>query len=98
MAITVIDLTTNLIPNRQRSEGEKLVTGPTLSQYPPMIAKAHREKPHHLARITLRMDNTIKMKMLPAIRPICHHQSIRRSRSLGQDYHTWKRRQEGMKP
>jgi hypothetical protein len=50
-----------------------------------MIAKARRENPHHLARITLCMDNTIKTKMIPAIRPICHHQSIRRSRSLGQE-------------
>jgi hypothetical protein len=31
------------------------------------MAKAHRENPHHLARITLRMADTIKTKLLP-----CH--------------------------
>jgi hypothetical protein len=85
MAIMVLDLTINLIPDLQRSKGEKLITGPMISQYPPMIghtAKAHRENPHHLARITLRMADTIRTKLLPDIRPICHHQSIRHSRYL----------------
>jgi hypothetical protein len=36
------------------------------------MAKAIREIPHHLTRITLLMANTIKTKLLPAIRPICH--------------------------
>jgi hypothetical protein len=73
----VLVLITNLIPDPQRSEEEKLVTRPTLSQYPPMtghMAKAIREIPHHLTRITLLMADTIKTKLLPAIRPICHHQ------------------------
>jgi hypothetical protein len=66
-------------------EEEKLVTRPTLSQYPPMtghMAKAIREIPHHLTRITMLMADTIKTKLLPAIRPIFHHKSIRHSRSL----------------
>jgi hypothetical protein len=41
------------------------------------MAKAPREIHHHLARITLPMD-TSKTMLLPAIRPTCHHQSIRR--------------------
>jgi hypothetical protein len=47
--------------------------------------KARRENPHHLARSTLRMADTIRTKLLPAIRPICHHQSIRHSRSLREE-------------
>jgi hypothetical protein len=31
------------------------------------------------------MEDTIKMKLLPAIRLICHHQSIRHSRSLREE-------------
>jgi hypothetical protein len=49
------------------------------------MAKAIREIPHHLTRITLLMADTIKAKLLPAIRPICHHQSIRHSRSLREE-------------
>jgi hypothetical protein len=49
------------------------------------MAKAIRETPHHLTRITLLMADTIKTKLLPAIRPICHHQSIRHSRSLREE-------------
>jgi hypothetical protein len=66
------------------SEEEKLITKQTPSQYPMMIGhmvKANKEIPHHLTRINLPMD-TIKTRLLPAIRPICHHQSIRHSRSL----------------
>jgi hypothetical protein len=88
MAIMVLVLTMNLIPDPQRSEEEKLVTRPTLSQYPPMtghMANAIREIPHHLTRITLLMADTIKAKLFPAIRPICHHQSIRHSRSLREE-------------
>jgi hypothetical protein len=76
-------LITNLIPDPQKSEEEKLATGQMPSQYPPMtshMARAHREIHHHLARITLPMD-TSKTMRLPAIRPTCRHQSIRRSKS-----------------
>jgi hypothetical protein len=88
MDIMILNLTTNLVLDLHRSEGEKLVIGPTLSQYPLMIghsAKARRENPHHLARITLRMAHTIKTKLLPAIRSICHHQSIICLRSLREE-------------
>jgi hypothetical protein len=44
------------------------------------MAKAPREIHHHLIRITLPMD-TSKTMLLPAIRPTCRHQSIRRSKS-----------------
>jgi hypothetical protein len=50
------------------------------------MAKAIREIPHHLTRITQLMADTIKMKLLPTIRPICHHQSIRHSRSLREEF------------
>jgi hypothetical protein len=76
-------LITNLIPDPQKSEEEKLTTGQMPSQYPPMTshtARAHREIHHHLARTTLPMD-TSKTTLLPAIRPTCRHQSIRRSKS-----------------
>jgi hypothetical protein len=79
----VRDLTTNLIPDPQKSEEEKLATGQMPSQYPPMtnqMAKARREIHHHLTRTTPPMD-TSKTMLLPAIRPTCHHQSIRRSKS-----------------
>jgi hypothetical protein len=79
----VCALITNLIPDPQKSEEEKLATGQMPSQYPPMTshtARAHREVHHHLARITLPMD-TSKTMLLPAIRPTCRHQSIRRSKS-----------------
>jgi hypothetical protein len=72
-------LITNLIPDPQKSEEEKLTTGQMPSQYPPMTihtARARREIHHHLARITLPMD-TSKTMLLPAIRPTCRHQSIR---------------------
>jgi hypothetical protein len=49
------------------------------------MGKAIREIPHHLTRITLLMADTIKTTLLPAIRPICHHQSIRHSRSLREE-------------
>jgi hypothetical protein len=87
MAIMLLALITNLIPDPQRSEEEKLATGQTPSQYPLMIchtAKARREIHHHLGRITLPMD-TIKTMLLPVIRPICCHQSIRHSKSLREE-------------
>jgi hypothetical protein len=74
---------TNLILDPQKSKEEKLATGQMPSQYPPTtshMAKARREIHHHLARITLPMD-TSKTMLLPAIRPTCRHQSIRRSKS-----------------
>jgi hypothetical protein len=76
-------LITNLIPNPQKSEEERLATGQMPSQYPPMtsrMVRACREIYHHLTRTTLLMD-TSKTTLLPAIRPICHHQSIRRLKS-----------------
>jgi hypothetical protein len=85
ISIMVLVVIMNLIPDPQRSEEETLVIRPTLSQYPSMtghMTKAIREIPHHLTRITLLMANTIKTKLLPAIRPICHHQRIKHSRSL----------------
>jgi hypothetical protein len=59
------------------------------------MAKAIREIPHHLTRITLLMADTIKTKLLPAIRPICHHQSIRHSRSLGEELSYVVRKENG---
>jgi hypothetical protein len=73
----------NLIPDPQTSEEEKLATGQMPSQYPSLtshMARARREIHHHLARITLPMD-TSKTILIPAIRPTCRHQSIRRSKS-----------------
>jgi hypothetical protein len=49
------------------------------------MAKASKEIPHQLKRITLHMADTIKTKLLPAITPTCHHQSIRHSRSLKEE-------------
>jgi hypothetical protein len=83
LAIMVHALITNLIPDPQRSEEEKLATGQMPSQYPPMtnqMAKARREIHHHLTRTTLLMD-TSKTMLPPAIRPTCRHQSIRHSTS-----------------
>jgi hypothetical protein len=76
-------LTTNLIPDPQKSEEEKLATGRTPSQYPLMtnhMAKAHREIHRHPIKITLLTDTTKTMLPL-AIRPTCRHQSIKRSKS-----------------
>jgi hypothetical protein len=87
MSIRVLILITNLIPDPQISEEEKIVTRQTPSQYPPMIGrmvKANKEIPHRLTRITLLMGTT-KTRTLPAIRPICHHHSIRHSRSLREE-------------
>jgi hypothetical protein len=46
------------------------------------MAKDRREIHHLLTRTTLRLIDAISMKLLPAIRPIFHHKSIRHSRSL----------------
>jgi hypothetical protein len=83
MAIMVLALTMSLILDPQMFEEEKLITGQTPSQYPPVIhhtARPYREIHHHLIRITLPMD-TSKTMLLPAIRPTCRHQSTRRSKS-----------------
>jgi hypothetical protein len=80
-AIMVLALITNLISDPQKSEEQKLATGQTLSQYPPMtghMEKTNKGIPHRLSRISLRMDTT-KTRSFPAIRPICRHQSIRAS-------------------
>jgi hypothetical protein len=68
MVMVALDLTTNLILDPLRFEEEKLVAGPMLSQYPPMtshMARGHRETHHLLTRTILRMENIIKMKLLP---------------------------------
>jgi hypothetical protein len=83
----LLAMITNLIPDPQRPEEEKLATGQTPSQYPSMIghmAKANKEIPHRLARITLLMDTT-KTRPLPTISPICRHQSIRHSKSFREE-------------
>jgi hypothetical protein len=57
-------LITNLIPDPQKSEEEKLATGQMPSQYPPMtnqMAKARREIHRHLTRTTLLMDTNKTM-------------------------------------
>jgi hypothetical protein len=79
MAIMVLALITNLIPYPQRPEEEKLAIVQMPSQYPLMIgrmAKDIKEICHRLTRTILLMDTT-KTRLLPAISPICHHQSIR---------------------
>jgi hypothetical protein len=76
-------LITNLIPDPQKSEEEKLAIGDTPSQYPPMtnhMAKVRRETHRHPARITLLTD-TNRIMLPLAIRPTCRHQSIRHSKS-----------------
>jgi hypothetical protein len=80
----VLALITNLIPGPQRPKEEKLATGQMPSQYLSMIghmAKANMEIHHRLTRTILLMYTT-KTRPLPAISPICLHQSIRHSRSL----------------
>jgi hypothetical protein len=74
---------TNLIPDPQRPEEEKPVTGQMPSQYPLMIgrmAKAIKEIHRRPTRTILPMDTT-KTRPLPAISPICRHQNIRHSKS-----------------
>jgi truncated hemoglobin YjbI len=75
MAIMVLALIMNLIPNSQRLEEEKLVTGQMPSQFPPMInhmANAIKEIHRHPTRTIWLMDTT-KTRPRPAISPICHH-------------------------
>jgi hypothetical protein len=83
MAIMVPALITNLISDPQRPEEEKLVTGQMPSQYPLMInhmATTIKEIHRHPTRTIWLMDTT-KTRPHPAISPICHHQSIRCSKS-----------------
>jgi hypothetical protein len=83
MAIMVLALIMNLIPDPQRLKEEKLTTGQTPSQYPLTIdhmAKASKGIHHHLTRTIPRTDAT-KTRPFPTIRPICYHQSTRRSKS-----------------
>jgi hypothetical protein len=79
----VFALITNLIPDPQRPEEEKLATGQTPSQYPlttDHMAKASKGI-HHRPTRTILLTDTTKTRPHPAISPICHHQSIRRSKS-----------------
>jgi hypothetical protein len=83
MAIMVPALIMNLTPDPQKSEEEKLVTGQTPSQYPPMIshmARAIKEIHRHPARTTLLTDTT-KTRPNLAISPTGSHQSTRCSKS-----------------
>jgi hypothetical protein len=82
MAIMVHALITNLTPDPQKSEEEKLATGQMPSQYPPMtshMARAIKEIYRHLTRTTLLMDTKTRPNL--AISPTCCHQSTRRSKS-----------------
>jgi hypothetical protein len=75
-------LITNLTPDPQKSEEEKLATGQMPSQYPSMIshmARAIKEIHRHLTRTTLLMDTKTWPNL--AISPTCRHQSTRRSKS-----------------
>jgi hypothetical protein len=58
------------------------------------MAKDHRGTHHLLTRTTPRLEGTIQKKVLPAIRPICHHQSIRHSKSLREEL-SYKMAKEG---
>jgi hypothetical protein len=83
MAIMVPTLITNLTPDPQRPEEEKLVTGQMPSQYPPMIsymARAIKEIHRHPTRTILLMDTT-KTRPNLTISPTCRHQSTRRLKS-----------------
>jgi hypothetical protein len=76
-------LITNLTPDPQKSEEEKLATGQMPSQYPPMIsqmARAIKEIHRHPTRTTLLTDTT-KTRPNLAISPTYRHQSTRRSKS-----------------
>jgi hypothetical protein len=81
MAIMVHALITNLTPDPQKSEEEKLTIGQMPSQYPPMtshMARAIKEIHHHLTRTTLLMDTKTRPNL--AISPTCRHQSTRHSK------------------
>jgi hypothetical protein len=70
MAIMVLALITNLIPDPPRPEEEKLAIGQTPSQYPLTIdhmAKASKGIHHHFTRTIPHMDTT-KTRPHPAIK------------------------------
>jgi hypothetical protein len=76
-------LITNLTPDPQRPEEEKLVTGKMPFQYPPMInhmARAIKEIHRHPTRTILLMDTT-KTRPNLTISLTCRHQSTRHSKS-----------------
>jgi hypothetical protein len=82
MAIMVHALITNLTPDPQKFEEEKLATGQMPSQYPPMtshVARAIKEIHRRLTRTTLLMDTKTRPNL--AISPTSRHQSTRRSKS-----------------
>jgi hypothetical protein len=82
MAIMVHALITNLTPDPQKSEEEKLTIGQMPSQYPLMTshtARAIKEIHRPLTRTTLLMDTKTRPNL--AISPTCRHQSTRRSKS-----------------
>jgi hypothetical protein len=86
--MTMLGPITSLALDLQRTKGETLVIGPMPSQYPPMtscMAKGHRETHHLLTGTTPRLASTIPTKLLPAIRPTCHHQSITHSKYLREE-------------
>jgi hypothetical protein len=75
-------LITNLTPDPQKSDEEKLATGQMPSQYPPMtshMARAIKEIHRRLTRTTLLMDTKPRPNL--AISPTCRHQSTRHSKS-----------------
>jgi hypothetical protein len=75
-------LITNLTPDPQKSQEEKLAIGQMPSQYPPMtshMARAIKEIHRHLTRTTLLTDTKTRPNL--AISPTCRHQSTRRSKS-----------------
>jgi hypothetical protein len=100
MAFMVPALITNLIPDPQRPEEEKLITGQMPSQYPPMIshmAKAIKETHRHPTR-TILLTDTTKTRPCPAISPTCRHQSTRHSKSHREElsYATMMASEEGV--
>jgi hypothetical protein len=75
-------LITNLAPDPQKSEEERLATGQMPSQYPPItshMARAIKETHRHLTRTTMLMDTKTRPNL--AISPTCRLQSTRRSKS-----------------
>jgi hypothetical protein len=86
MAIMVHALITNLTPDPQKSEEEKLAIGQMPSQYPPMtshMARAIKEIHHHFTRTTLLMDTKTRPNL--TISPTCRHQRIRRLKSHSEE-------------
>jgi hypothetical protein len=87
-SMKALDLIKSLIPDPLRFEEEKPVTGRMTSQYRQIashMAKDHGGIHQLLTRTTLHLAGTIEMKLLPAIRLICHRQSTRHSKSLREE-------------